>query len=256
MKNLYLIPFLLVLIGCSPAPQSEDGTIDNPADSSPAKNLLKKSISYHDPDNNWTNFQNHIKVATELRTEEVPQLSKREIHMNIPGDYFALDWTSKEIKIHGELSSDTCFAEPLESISEEQAKSVERSLGCKGISMYKDYYHYLLGIPMKLLEDKAIVTDSVLSRTHDGVAYDVVKINYEPVDTSPAWYFYFDKNDHSLQLCKFTSAEDESKGGEYILYEGETIVQNIRMKPKHIWLYNTPERDTLAIEEYQFTMLN
>ncbi len=251
MIKRFFFLFVLAIYSCQP----NEKAIPIPTNLSPAEQLLSQSIAYHDPQGNWSKLKSSVDVNTELRMDSIPELSQRHIHFNNLKGEFALNWDSKKIGLSGVINSDTCYVNPNKEISKEERNEIAANLGCERISMYKDYYHYLLGIPMKLMEDKAIITDSILQRTHDDIKYDVVKINYEPLDQMPSWYFYFDQKDHSLQLCKFTSAEDENEGGEYILYNGETLSNGIKFKKRHIWLYNTPERDTLAIEDYTFSKL-
>jgi hypothetical protein len=98
----------------------------------------------------------------------------------------------------------------------------------------------------------SLINDTIFQRVYDGKKYDVVKVQYEPLDKNPNWYFYFDKKDHSFQLCKFTSREDENKGGEYIVYNDEFDWQGMKLKGQQVWLYNTATLDTLAVDDLEF----
>lgn len=250
MHKAFLLFFLSFFVACTQSVEhkkSKTILLDTAA-----KKLIQKSIDYHDPQNNWAQLQSRVNVLTELKMDSLQAPLERSIQFDNKAGVFQLDWTAEKIPLKGLVNSDTCYTVSKQPINKEQEAKIAESLNCDRISMYKDYYHYLLGIPMKLLEEQAIITDSVLNRSYNGVEYDVVKINYEPLDKMPAWYFYFDKKDHSLELCKFTSAKDEAKGGEWIVYNGETTFNDIRFQKTHIWLFNTPERDTLAIEHYNF----
>jgi len=82
--------------------------------------------------------------------------------------------------------------------------------------MYRNYYTYLYGLPMKLKDLGRIISPRVLEKKINGSSYWVLKVNYKPDLGSDTWYFYFDKNSYALKRYQFF--HDESKNdGEHIV---------------------------------------
>ena len=218
-----------------------------------AKDLIKLSVDYHDPKGNWKNFKSTIQMnALITRKGEEQETSKSELVFNNQKGVFKMYSLSDEIEFRGEISKDTCYNKASNELSPELSKKYKKILGCEGIQFWKDYYSYLIGMPMKLMDPEAIVNDTIFERTYNDVKYDVVKVTYEPLEKNPIWYFYFNRKNHAFELCKFTSREDENRGGEYIIYNKEEMVQGMRLKSEQIWLYNTAKLDTLAVDNLKF----
>lgn len=240
---------LILLVGCGTQPRvlTQNGPV------SAATELINKSIAYHDPRSNWLQVQSTVHINSVItRIGEDTQHSKTTVDLDNKHGVFKVHRVDDQVAFKGAITQDTCYNDILTELSVEDRAQYERLLGCKGATLYKNYYSYLLGIPMKLLDPEAIVNGDILQRTYDGVTYDVVKVQYEPLDSSYVWYFYFDKSTHAMSLCKFTSKEDELSGGEYLLYNGKQSYQDIIFSSEIIWLYNTPTLDTLAVEQLSF----
>jgi hypothetical protein len=120
-------------------------------------------------------------------------------------------------------------------ISEEVAK--ENNLSCERANLYKNYYTYLYGLPMKL-EDKGTIIDSKVQRkTFKGKEYLVLKATYKENVGKDIWYFYFDPKTYAMEVYQFF--RDESKNdGEYILLTEEVVVNGIKMPKNRAWYYN------------------
>ena len=218
-----------------------------------AKDLIQYSIHHHDPKGNWSEFKSSVTFSTSFwKKDGSIDKSSSSVSFDNANQSFSSRSESNGIEIIGLVNPDTCFNAPTTEISAEQQEKIKRALGCDRITFMRDYYSYLVGMPMKLNDENAIINDTIFQRIYDGKKYDVVKVQYEPLDENPNWYFYFDKKDHSFQLCKFTSPEDENKGGEYIIYNDEFDWQGMKLKGQQVWLYNTATLDTLAVDDLNF----
>ncbi len=231
-----------------------------------AKDLIKRSIAYHDPNGNWRHFKSNIEINSSVFWENGGVAAKTDSklffdnHKGVFKIYSLRNSTEfingikyrNEIKHKGEISKDTCYNIVLNEMLPEVSSKYKWLYGCNGITFFRDYYSYLIGMPMKLLDSEAVINDTIFERTYNDIKYDVIKVNYNPIDKEPVWYFYFNKKNHAFELCKFTSIEDENKGGEYIIYKQEKNIQDMRLKSQQIWLYNTPELDTLGIDNLQY----
>ncbi len=260
-RNIFLL-LIFTILACNHTDKKEP--VLEHIDS--AKDLIKLSISYHDPHDNWKHFKSTIEINSKVFWENGGVAAKNssnlffDNHKDVFKMYSLRNSTEfingtkykNEIKHQGEISKDTCYNKVLNEMLPEIASKYTWINGCNGITFFRDYYSYLIGMPMKLLDTQAIINDTIFERTYNDISYDVIKVNYKPIDEGPVWYFYFDKKNHAFELCKFTSIEDENKGGEYIIYKQEKKVQDMRLKSQQIWLYNTPELDTLGIDNLQF----
>lgn len=252
LMNLRYFFFFLILTTLSCRSTSKKQPL--PSTITTANDLIQYSIAYHDPSDNWTKFKSKIDIKTDLWQKEGGiKKSTRTLIFDRSQSMFSMHSTRNGIELKGEINRDTCYSEPLSEIPAEDAEKFKNILGCQGITFYKDYFTYLIGLPMNLLDKDAVIDPTIMERTYKGVKYDVVKVNYKPLDKKRPWYFYFNKNNHAFELCKFTSREDENKGGEYIIYNHKKNIQNIKLSSQIVWLYNTPTLDTLAVEDMLFT---
>ncbi len=218
-----------------------------------AKELLKHSINYHDPKGNWEKFKSKIRVTSSVwNTEKDIETSIDELFFDKEEDIFKIHTIDEEIELIGEIRRDTCYLKSIDVLSVELSKKYEAMLNCEGVKNRKNYYSFLIGLPMKLTDENAIVSDTILKRVYNQHVYDVLKVNYKPIAKNPSWYFYFHQKTHVLQLCKFTSLEDENKGGEYILFTKEQNVKGMQLKTEQVWFHNTAALDTLAVSKLHF----
>jgi len=103
--------------------------------------------------------------------------------------------------------------------------------------MYRNYYTYLYGMPMKLKDPGTKIHPEVNAVTKGGVNYNKIKVTYEESVGKDVWYFYFDTNTNALKAYQFF--KDESKNdGEIILFEGEIVKDKIKLPKDRKWYYN------------------
>jgi hypothetical protein len=201
--------------------------------------LLEKTIQYHDPNHNWSTFNGELFI-----TMETPNNSNREskIVINLPSEMFyiqakrdtitteyTLDKTQCSIKLNG--SAD---------ISEDNIKTY--NLNCDRANMYKNYYTFLYGLPMKLNDEGTIVHDEVERKTFKGKEYLVLRVSYEGAIGSDIWYFYFDPKTYAMEIYQFFKTDNKGilkpNTGEYILLTDTTIVSDIKIPKNRAWYYN------------------
>lgn len=198
------------------------------------KELLEKTISYHDPNGKWESFNGDLSI-----TMEIPNSTKREsvIKINLPDEYFY----SKAIKDTNTtefiLEKDTCkiLYNGNSDFSEEIAK--ENRLSCERVTMYKNYYTYLYGLPMKLKDPGTNIDDEVVRKTFQDKEYLVLKVTYTEDVGKDIWYFYFNPKTYAMEVYQFF--HDEAKNdGEYILLTEEKTINDIKMPKNRAWYTN------------------
>ena len=200
--------------------------------------LLEKSIEYHDPDNKWNSFNNIFSV-----TMKSPNQSDRlsQITINLPEEYFqvvatrdsttrfTMDKGNCEIALNGSTE-----------ISVETAK--QNNLNCERANLYKNYYTYLYGLPMKLKDSGTHLDKNIEHRTFKGKDYLVLKVTYDENVGVDIWYFYFNPETFGLEVYQFFKTDEAGEqindSGEYILLTDEHMVNSIKMPKNRAWYYN------------------
>ncbi len=201
--------------------------------------LLNKAIQFHDPQNNWKTFN-----ATFNVTMETPNNSNRnsKIIINLPEEFFYLKAKRDTITTAYSLNKDVCTIalNGNTDISDEALKA--NRLSCENAKLYKNYYTYLYGLPMKLKDTGTIIHDKVEQKTFKGKDYLVLKVNYDSNVGNDVWYFYFNPENYAMEVYQFykTDAKGSVKksSGEYILLTDIEVINGIKMPKIRAWYYN------------------
>ena len=200
--------------------------------------LLDKAIAFHDPNNNWKTFKGTLKI-----TMETPKSSDRSstIELNLPKSFFKVEVTKDDDTYSYILNADECEI-ALNGSSEITETDKERlRLSCDRGKMYRDYYTYLYGLPMKLRDKGTIIHEKVEHKVFKGKEYLVLKATYEKEVGEDIWYFYFDPETYAMEVYQFF--HDESKNdGEYILLSGIEEINGVKMPMTRKWHYNEDDK--------------
>ncbi|OSY88888.1 aspartyl-tRNA synthetase [Tenacibaculum holothuriorum] len=196
------------------------------------KQLLDKAIQHHDPNGNWKTFNGTLFV-----TMETPKRPNRdsEIQINLPEEYFYIKATRGENTTEYTLNKENCSISFNRKTPTETEKK-EHKLSCKRANLYKNYYTYLYGLPMKLKDNGTIIHDKVERKTFKGKEYLVLKVTYDQKVGSDTWYFYFNPKTYAMEVYQFF--KDKPNSGEYILLTGEEAINGIKMPKNRAWYYN------------------
>ena len=202
------------------------------------KQLLEKAIQFHDPNGNWETFKGRLFV-----TMETPKSPKRqsEIQIDLPNQYFSVKAKSGENTSEYIVDKDSIqiFFNGDSNLSEETLK--KNRLSKERAKMYKNYYTYLYGLPMKLKDEGTIIQDKVEKKTFKGKQYLVLKATYKKEVGKDTWYFYFNPKTYAMEVYQFF--HDVSKNdGEYILLTEEEIINGIKMPKTRAWYTNKEQK--------------
>lgn len=197
------------------------------------KELLSKAITYHDPNNNWNTFNGTLMV-----TMKTPGKNERksEIKINLPEEYFYVKASRGENTTEYIVNKNDCTIRfnGVENPSSEIKK--EHNLSCKRANLFKNYYTYLYGLPMKLNDSGTIIDEKVTRKTFKGKEYLVLKATYTKEVGKDTWYFYFNPKTYAMEVYQFFKEAKDS--GEYILLSGEETINGIKMPKSRAWYYN------------------
>lgn len=208
-----------------------------------SEQLLDNTIAYHDPNNLWDSFDSTFHV-----TMETPDSPNREsdITINNPESTFYLkavrDTIMIEYKVRGEQCSLTLNGNS--QFTEEEAKI--NNLNCDRAKMYKNYYSYLYGLPMKLKDPGTHIDESFERKTFKGKDYLVLKVTYDEAVGSDNWYIYLNPETYAMEIYQFFKKDENGNqrddSGEYILLTEEMMVNDIKMPKSRAWYYNKDDK--------------
>jgi len=215
-----------------------------------AKTVLNNAISYHDPNNNWQTFNDKFTVVMTM-----PDQPKRtsNIAINLPRDYFFVDATKDTVTTTYTVDKTTCIMTYNgKTIDSSTAKA--KKMSCDRATLYKNYYTYLYGLPMKLKDEGTHLDPNIEKKMFKGKPYLVLKVTYDETVGNDVWYFYFDPETFAMEVYQFYKTDENGNikpnSGEYILLSEEAIINGIKMPKVRAWYYNKDDKylgtDTLV----------
>ncbi len=195
-----------------------------------SQELLDKAIAYHDPSGNWESFNGLLNVVM-----QIPDKSPRStaIQINLPEEYFSAVAKQDTSLTTYSVTKGVCKV----TVSNPNVTAPD----CERALMYKDYYTYLYGLPMKLKDPGTNIAPEVLKKEFKGKDYLVLKASYDAAIGSDVWFFYFDPTSYAMEVYQFFKGDPEGEGantGEYILLTDEAIINGIKMPKVRAWYYN------------------
>ena len=202
------------------------------------RDLLEKAITFHDPNQNWNAFNGtfQVKMQTPNSADRISTIS-----LDFPNSKFALEVSKEEDTYAYALKEDECVITLNGSADISKADQERLRLSCDRGKMYRNYYSYLYGLPMKLKDKGTIIHEKIERKTFKDKEYLVLKATYDKSVGGDTWYFYFDPKTYAMEVYQFF--HDESKNdGEYILLSGMETVEGIRMPKTRKWYYNKDDK--------------
>ena len=210
--------------------------------------LLAKSIEFHDPNNNWETFKGTLFV-----TMETPKRSPRKskIDIDLANQYFGV--VAKRDTLLTSFIVDKKDCKVSINGNENPSASLKKkySLNCERANLYKNYYTYLYGLPMKLKDEGTIIHQKVEKRQFKGKEYLVLKATYKKEVGKDIWYFYFNPKTYAMEVYQFFKETKDS--GEYILLSDLETINGVKMPKVRAWYYNKDNKylgtDVLSLKK-------
>jgi hypothetical protein len=197
------------------------------------KDLLKKTIAYHDPKNNWRKMRARLYVSS---TNSEGKENNIELEFDNKTGYFCYisRQDGKEI-VKGFLNGNEFFLmDGKKEFSEEDRKKYK--LTNESVKGTRNYYSYLFGLPMKLTDAGASVTNTIANEEVNGKNYPTIRVSYDPTVGKDNWFFYCDAETSALKAYRFNHGKPET--GEYILLEQELNVDGVKLPKIRKWYLN------------------
>ena len=214
-----------------------------------AQEVLNKALKYHDSQGDWYKVNHTIKLLSKR-----PSGADRHttIALNHLDGSFGMAMQRDGMDIKTSLKDGDCEAtvDGSTTFTEEQAETYR--LHCDGITRWRHYHGYMLGLPMKLNDAGTILDPEVRHEQFMGNDVLALKVTYEASVGADTWYFYLDPANYALVGTRFY--HDESKNdGEYIILEGEVAFEGIRLPKTRKWYYNNNDEFLGEDEILEFT---
>jgi hypothetical protein len=187
--------------------------------------LIQRSIQYHDPSGEWKSF-NKVMFFSDSR----PGKSSRnyEVQLDNPNSYFKYINRGEELVY--EVKDEECLS------------GVDQSPECQRALMLRNYYTFLWGLPMKLMNEGNRIEEEFSREMLDGIEAYVVKVPFE----EDVWFFYLHPDTFQLMAYKFYM-DEEKEVGEIIYLKGEVIVDNMKIPSERSW-YRTEKDEFLGTD--------
>ena len=194
--------------------------------------LLDKTIGYHDPSGVWPNFNGTLEVSMVMTDG---QAREREIQINLPQEYFSVRAKTDTLITTYTLDKDKCET------SIKEIPPYSKRTPCETAQLYKNYYTYLYGLPMKLKDPGTIISEYASNQNFKGKDYLMLRASYQKEVGSDIWQFYFDPITYAMEVYQFFKANPGGDGkntGEYILLKDIKTINGIKFPKERAWYYN------------------
>ncbi len=207
-----------------------------------SKQLLENAMNYHDTNGKWQSFNDQFTVV--MTTPNSPKRTS-VISIDLPKEYFSVTATKDTVSTTYTLDKGKCTMKYNGKVLD-STEAKDKKMNCDRASLYKNYYSYLYGLPMKLKDSGTNLSNKVEKKTFKGKDYLVLKVTYNEAVGSDVWYFYFNPKTYAMEIYQFFKTDDNGKEksdtGEYILLSEEAVVNGIKMPKVRAWYYNKDDK--------------
>lgn len=204
-----------------------------------SEEILNNSIQYHDPGNVWNQFKGTLRFD-QVSPTRVDQ-SMRKIVFDRALDYFRFEQKGKDQHQVREINNGVCrhAINGNDALSDEDIEKYRMT--CDRTTMYRNYYTYLYGLPMKLKDPGTMIDPIADEYVFHGKPCYSVRVLYKEEVGKDTWDFFFDKETYALIGYRFY--HDVSRNdGEYITVHGEENIGGIKMPKNRFWYTNADNR--------------
>ena len=177
--------------------------------------LLEKSLAYHDPENAWYS-RNHVIELVSKRPVASDRIST--IYLYHAASSFGMDLRRDGLMIQTKLNSEDCSAtiDGKSEISKEQEDTYR--LSCEGITRWRDYHGYMLGLPMKLNDPGTMIHQEVRRVSFSDRDVLAIRVTYDEEVGKDIWYMYFDPTTFALVGTRFYHDETKNEKRRRVHY--------------------------------------
>ena len=199
-----------------------------------AKDVLKKSIAFHDPKGHWASL--HQKLYFHAKEEGNDNI-REEVLLDNRVTYFChlsradgknIEKEMNDTLATGRINGDTAMT------AEDRKKY---NLMPRQIKSARNSYVFLYGLPMKLNDKGTMLNDTVRMDTFNGKKYLVLSVKYEKGIGTDTWFHYINPQTFALEGYRFYHNR-KPNDGEFIICQDLIEVEGIRMPKVRLWHEN------------------
>jgi len=197
-----------------------------------APDIVNKAIMYHDPNGNWPTFQGEFTLALDMPGKPS---RKSTITIDSPEQYFKLSVQQGKTITISEIKEDQC------NLTNKDGKTITTKINdtqCERTSLFRNYYSYLYGLPMKLKDQGTHIDPKAERVTFKGKEYLKVRVTYDKNIGTDIWQFYFNPKTYAMEVYQFFKGGPDETTGEYILLSDIEIINEIKFPKNRAWYYN------------------
>jgi len=206
--------------------------------------LLDRSFRYHDPDNVWDRQPIRLQwVSTRpggerrVATVAIDNAAGRfELEMEFRGALLEMDVEGEDATVRVDGSTDI-----------DQETRDRLRLDLEGGLYWRNYFLFLVGLPMKILDPGTGLAEAPTSARFEGREVQAIHATYETADGYPNWEFYFDPDTAGLVGARFWR-EARDVDGEYIVMSGVAEAGPLRIPQVRDW-YMSDDGEHLGTDE-------
>ena len=207
-----------------------------------AKDLLDRSIAYHDPQATW---QRGVFEITEVASRPDGASHRNIVRLDNVRDRFELRSSVDHRALTLVVEDDRAVAR-LDGKADLSAQDIERyRLKPAQILSRRNKDLYLWGLPMKLRDPGTRLDPGVKETRFAGRAVYQLRVTYDASVGSDTWYFFLDRETSALVGHRFH--HDESAGdGEYAVFSEEISGQGLRLPRVRRWYRNKDDKAVIT----------
>ncbi len=196
-----------------------------------AQQLLEKSISYHDPEGNWSKLKTRLYLSS---IDTAGRENPFQLEIDNATGYFChvTNKDGKEIVKGVSKGNEFFLIDGKADFSEEDKKKYK--LNSESAKSVQNFYGYLYGLPMKLTDAGANISDTVSNEEFNGKTYQTIQVTYDPGMGKEVWTFFLDPKTSAMEAYRFmfSAGSDE---GEYILLDETLTIDDIKIPKVRKW---------------------
>ncbi|MEE9363623.1 MAG: hypothetical protein V3U92_13575 [Cellulophaga sp.] len=178
---------------------------------------MKKSIAFHDPKSQWNNLQQKIAIQSNF---VYPDSSFYKLFIGLDNPNKRVSYTNTTLAQRVDFTDTSCTV-------------IMGDKTCEQTAWTKNFYHFILGLPMTLKNDDGVVHESVIQTLFHNIPSYKVTIDF----VKEKWYFYFSESDY--QLVGFAFHKNFESKAEEILTEGLFQIDAMKLCKTRSWYITT-----------------
>lgn len=202
---------------------------------SPAQDLLRQSIQYHDPNSLWAKSKVELHLV-ETRPGSPDRTS--DLIINNKNGRFTLNQIREQHHLYFHVRDNKTKIRFDDKVPRDSMIINKYALKPARALVIRNFYTYLYGLPMRLMLDGAIIDENIFSTEFEGEPVRGIRVTYPTDIGKDIWYFYF--HPETSQLKGYRFYHDESKNdGEYIVLKNEVRVGPFLLPGERNWYTNS-----------------